>query len=65
MLIETVKHFCRHPYALLPSAPKGVINDAREWVNSINLKQPKDIRRGPIAWYWDIDPLILKVLPRP
>jgi capsular polysaccharide biosynthesis protein len=63
--LEFVRHACRHPYALMPGAPAGIINSARDWVADHRRDTPVDIRRGAPAEYWEIDPPTLMSLPAP
>jgi len=59
------KHWLRHPYAILPGAPKGIITDARAWVKRQIAKEPVDLRRGPGSAYWEDRSLEIRPLPRP
>ena len=58
-----LRHALRHPYAWLPRTPSGIINSARDWVAERQRETPVDIRRGPPAQVWDIDPPGLHSLP--
>ncbi len=60
-----LSHVLRHPYALLPGMPSGIINSARDWVTGRQRGEPVDIRRGPSAQYWEIDLPALHSLPAP
>ncbi len=60
-----LRHLLRHPRALLPGAPRGIIGSARAWVAEQQARLPADIRRGPPAAVWEIDPCTLVSLPRP
>lgn len=64
-LVGLLRHIASHPAAVFPRAPRGVINSARAWVKMQLHCAPADIRRGPVARYWDIDPPILRSLPAP
>lgn len=63
--LKRIQHLAKHPYSILPGTPNGIINSAREWVNQWELRQPKDVRRGPAAAYWEFDTARLDILPPP
>ena len=48
-IVELLAHAARHPRAILPGAPRGIINDASAWVHACRAKTPADLRRGPAA----------------
>lgn len=62
---ETLVHVLRHPSGLAPGAPRGVINDVRGWVEERRRSVPVDLRRGPPAAYWPLDPPVLRSLRPP
>lgn len=64
-VLDFLRHVLRHPYTWLPGAPSGIINSARDWVIQHLQKTPADIRRGPPAAFWEIDPPVLRSLPPP
>jgi capsular polysaccharide biosynthesis protein len=64
-VLERCAHVLRHPYALLPGAPGGIINSARDWVRARQAAVPSDIRRGPPAAVWEVDPPGMRSLPAP
>lgn len=61
--MSSLVHLLRHPRSLLPGAPSGVINSARDWVSARVRDVPVDIRRGPAAAVWEMDPCQLTSLP--
>ncbi len=48
-LYQFLAHVARHPYALLPGAPRGIINDADAWIAMQRSTSPADLRRGDAA----------------
>lgn len=62
-MISSIAHLLRHPQSLLPGAPSGVITSARDWVSARVRDVPVDIRRGPAAAVWEIDPCQLTSPP--
>jgi capsular polysaccharide biosynthesis protein len=62
---DFLHHAVRHPYALLPGTPAGIINSARDWVNRRAADRPADLRRGPAAAFWEMDAPQLRSLPLP
>ena len=62
---DFLQHLIRHPRALLPGAPRGIIGSARAWVAQQQAQVPADIRRGPPAAVWEVDPCSLVSLPPP
>lgn len=64
-LRERLRHHWRHPRSLLPGAPVGIINSARDWVSEWQARMPADIRRGPHAAVFEVDAPGLQLLPPP
>jgi capsular polysaccharide biosynthesis protein len=62
---DFLRHALRHPYALLPGTPAGIINSAKHWVNQQAADKPADLRRGPAAAFWEMDAPQLRSLPLP
>jgi capsular polysaccharide biosynthesis protein len=60
-----VKHLLRHPCGIFPGAPRGIISDARVWIDRQRRREPVDIRRGPGSWYWEYELPTLRPLPAP
>jgi capsular polysaccharide biosynthesis protein len=60
-----LRHVWRHPYALLPGAPSGIIYDAQAWVDQQRKAIPRDLRRGPIHCYWKKHAETLQAFPKP
>jgi hypothetical protein len=60
-----IGHAVRHPYALLPGTPSGIINSTRDWVADRQRNEPLDIRRGAPAICWEIGKPALRSLPPP
>jgi len=64
-LTARLRHFIRHPRSVLPGAPRGIINSARDWVRDWQQRMPADIRRGPHAAVFEVDAPALQVLMPP
>src|SRR5262245_38262301 len=60
-----LRHVCRHPYALFPGAPSGIIYDAQAWVDHQRKTTPRDLRRGPLHFYWQKHAETLQAFPKP
>lgn len=58
-------HVLRHPYALLPNAPKGIIYDARHWIKQKSQEHSIDLRWGKEYTYWEQDEETIRILPPP
>jgi capsular polysaccharide biosynthesis protein len=63
--LSYLRHVCRHPYALLPGTPSGIIYDAPAWVDQQRKANPRDLRRGPLHCYWKKNAETLQALPKP
>ena len=63
--LSFLSHAARHPYALLPGTPDGIINSAHDWVGHRQRSTPADIRRGPAAAVWEIVPAGVHCNPAP
>lgn len=65
MNFSTLRHCWRHPNALLPGAPRGILRDLDGWVAEQRQREPVLLRPGPGTVVWPGHTEELRTIPAP
>ncbi len=60
-----MRHCWRHPNALIPGAPRGILRDLDRWVCDQRRREPVQLRPGPGTVFWSGRPKELRTVPAP
>jgi len=64
-MLESLSHFLRHPNALLPGAPRGILRDVDGWLHERRRRAPTRLRPGPGDVVWHQQGEEIRCLPLP
>ena len=64
-MLESLRHCLRHPNALLPGAPRGIVRDLDGWLHERRRRSPVRLRPGPGDGVWHQHGEEIRCLPLP